>query len=281
MGKVLFILNRYIPLLDLIALWNSYVNRGIKSDQFCASFFHIDSWLGMFSMIVVNVILLLRTWAIWGKSRLVLGCLATLLVLCTIAQGGSTLYADIVVKPAHLPGNIRPCGSNIERTDPLYALWISNIVWDTAILVMGLVKLLPLVRPNILGSRMLSRLMKDGTTFFAVIFLCSVASVITLNLAPPALKTMMFTFYRVMLSLLANRIILNLRGVLLRSENDGDLANVEMTKVTAITSKRLTMPATPHRGFFRPAHAHSDILASEDWKEDESNYAPSIKSEAV
>lgn len=95
---------------------------------------------------------------------------------------------------------------------------------------MSLIKLLPLgkdqcncdegrppdvpnnpVHPNILGSKMLSRLMKDGTTFFAVLFckcyhrsrsihlliapflVCSVANVITLNYAAPALKIMMFT----------------------------------------------------------------------------------------
>jgi hypothetical protein len=37
----------------------------------------------MFSILIVNVILLLRTWAIWGKSRVVLGCLAVLLTVST------------------------------------------------------------------------------------------------------------------------------------------------------------------------------------------------------
>lgn len=39
----------------------------------------------MFSIFTVNVILLLRTWAIWGKSRLVLVCLAILLTVRTLA----------------------------------------------------------------------------------------------------------------------------------------------------------------------------------------------------
>jgi hypothetical protein len=46
-------------------------------------------------------------------------------------SAGRENFTLIVPVAAHLPGNIRPCGSNIERTDPLYALWISNIVWDT------------------------------------------------------------------------------------------------------------------------------------------------------
>jgi len=257
----------------------------------CAPFFHVDSWVGMFSIFTVNVILLLRTWAIWGKSRLVLGCLATLLTLCTIAQGGAAIYADIVVQNYPVPGNVRPCATSFKRTDVLYAIWISSIVWDTVILVMSLIKLVPLVRPNVLGSKMLSRLMKDGTTYFAVLFLCSVSNVITLNMATAALKTMMFTFYRVMLSVLANRIILNLRGVLLKGEDedDGDFANVnvELTKVTTVntSTRRLTIgqstPVTPRRGFFDSSYFHSEMIAEEDdWKEDD-NYAASIKGEAI
>ena len=92
-----------------------------------------------------------------------------------------------------------------------------------------------------------------------------------------------------MLSLLANRIILNLRGVLLKGETDNDLANVELTKVNVFTTTQrltirrsaLTTPVTPNRGFFRPSYLHSEVVAADDdWKEDETNYAASIKSEA-
>jgi len=93
-------------------------------------------------------------------------------------------------------------------------------------------------------------------------------------------------FYRVMLSILANRIILGLRGVLLKGETDADMANVELTKVNVFTTKRLTIghssPTTPNRGFFRPSYLHSEVVASDDiWKEDETNYAASIKGEAI
>jgi len=145
----------------------------------------------MFSILTVNVILLLRTWAIWGKSRLVLGCLATLLTVRIVStrvvhsidrqMGFAALYtrarwcsnlrrhryvsrlvcipglpgligadrpwsfsrpkwvtpADsnfrslIVPVDYPVPGNVRPCATSFERTDVLYAIWISSIVWDT------------------------------------------------------------------------------------------------------------------------------------------------------
>lgn len=90
-------------------------------------------------------------------------------------------------------------------------------------------------------------------------------------------------FYRVMLSMLANRIILNLRGVLLKGESHGDMANVELTKVNVFTTtKRVTVrksaPLSPNRGFFRSSYLHSEVIAPDDnWKEDETNYAASVK----
>jgi hypothetical protein len=161
----------------------------------CAPFFHVDSWVGMFSIFTVNVILLLRTWAIWGKSRLVLGCLATLLTVSILglceaynrqttgsialynrsrwccylcryryvsrltptstvsftdshppssrpkwalpqAQNVFTLLSSPVDYP--VPGNVRPCATSFKRTDVLYAIWISSIVWDTGTSPLGL-----------------------------------------------------------------------------------------------------------------------------------------------
>ena len=89
-----------------------------------------------------------------------------------------------------------------------------------------------------------------------------------------------------MLSLLANRIILNLRGVLLKSETDIDAPNVEMTKVNVFaTAKRVTIrqsaPLSPNRGFYPRSYLHSEVVAEGDWKEDETNYAASIKSETI
>lgn len=89
-----------------------------------------------------------------------------------------------------------------------------------------------------------------------------------------------------MLSMLANRIILNLRGVLLKGDSDADVGHVELTKVNVFTTKRLTIrqsaPTTPNRGFFRRSYLQSEVIAEDDnWKEDETNYAVSIKGEAI
>jgi len=233
-GKVLFFFNRYVPILDLIGLMNSYVNRSIHDPdgkKFCSPFFHIDSWVGFCSIFAVNLLLLLRTYAIWRKSKVILVGLSTLLALCMMATAGAAIYADVVVQSFPVPGNVRPCVTGFDNTDVLYAIWVSSIVWDTTILVLSLVKIVPLSHTKVIGARVVGLLIKDGVLYFAVLFLVSIGNVIVLELAPPALKIMLFTFYRVMLSILGSRIILNLRGVILK-EPDEAITQESMKLVT-------------------------------------------------
>jgi len=222
-GKILFFFNRYVTVIDLIGLMNSYVNRSIHDPdgkQFCSPFFHIDSWMGFCGIYVVNLLLLFRTYAIWRKSKIVLVSLSILLALCMMATAGAAIYADVVVQSFPVPGNVRPCVTGFDNTDVLYAIWVSSIVWDTTITILSLVKVIPLSRSNVIGSRMIDLLIKDGVLYFVVLFFISIGNVIVLELAPPALKITLFTFYRVMLSLLGSRIILNLRGMILKQHDE-------------------------------------------------------------
>ena len=113
-----------------------------------------------------------------GGEVLFVSCVAfeidrptSVLQVCTLAQGGATIYADIgtylpsrvylrisvpgrtdrcalvvrsgcsaglgnfhsLIVPVDypVPGNVRPCATSFEKTDVLYAIWVSSIVWDT------------------------------------------------------------------------------------------------------------------------------------------------------
>ncbi|EGN93844.1 hypothetical protein SERLA73DRAFT_188957, partial [Serpula lacrymans var. lacrymans S7.3] len=212
-GKILFLLNRYIPEIDLFILMNSYTNEAIHSEKVCLLWFQIDSWLGIFNVVVIDLIMLLRTWALWRRSRIVLVILSTLLVLCICAAAGATLYASIAVVHEPSPGNLRPCETGFPRTEILYGLWVAIIVYDTAIVILLLVKAIPALRLNV---PIIDQLLKDGIQYFVMILFTSIANVIVINAAPPALATMLFTFYRVMTATLGSRMVLNIRGTLLK-----------------------------------------------------------------
>jgi len=171
LGKMLFLLNRYIPIIDLVILMNTYVNP-IVHEKFCLPWFQADNWLGLFSVVVIDVLLLLRTWALWRRSMVILISLSLLLVLCVLAASSGVLYASLTVIPLHIPAlkNIRPCESTFPKTDILYSLWVSFIIFDSTVLILTLIKALPFtirfmsrspMQPNA-SIPLVTQLLKDG-----------------------------------------------------------------------------------------------------------------------
>ncbi|KAJ7235113.1 hypothetical protein B0H12DRAFT_1238888 [Mycena haematopus] len=110
-GKVLYFLNRYLVIIDLVILLNSYANPIIHGSKklrpgfylahdtndstSCVPWFHIDSWLGFISTVTIDTIMLIRTWALWHRSKKALVLLLCLEMLCSLAEGGATLWASL------------------------------------------------------------------------------------------------------------------------------------------------------------------------------------------
>jgi len=157
--------------------------------------------------------LLLRTLAIWGMSRNVLIPLNILWALCFLTGAGSTLYEALTVISIPSPG-IRPCLSTFPNPYLFYGVCASTIVFDCTILALTLIKVVPTSRLNRL-TPLITRLLRDGVLYFVVISLASIANVIVIGAAPPALADMLFPFYRSIAVILCSRLILNLRGLIL------------------------------------------------------------------
>jgi len=94
-GTFLFLLNRYIPLINQVLTINAHLNPAIPDNQACFALFDVNNWMLIFSCVVIDVILLVRTCALWNWSRVVLISLSTLLVVCILASSGSTLYISL------------------------------------------------------------------------------------------------------------------------------------------------------------------------------------------
>jgi len=222
-GKILFLLNRYIPMADLVILMNSYVNQAIRDEKFCTSWWQVDTWLAVLSIAIINTLLLLRTWAIWGRSRNVFLSLSVLWILCLLTGVGSTLYEALTVIGIPSPG-IRPCLSTFPNPNLFYGSCASTIVWDCTILVLTLIKVLPTLQLDRL-TPLFSRLLRDGVLYFVIISMASIANIIVIKAAPPALADMLFPFYRSIAVVLCSRLVLNLRGLLLHPADCEDTAN--------------------------------------------------------
>ncbi|KAJ6461399.1 hypothetical protein C8R45DRAFT_1080895 [Mycena sanguinolenta] len=214
-GKLLYFVNRYLVIIDLVILLNSYANPIIHGSKVCVPWFHIDSWLGVISIVTIDSIMLIRTWAIWHRSKKALAALVTLQVLCNLAEAGATLWASLTLFSIPSPNDIRPCLSGFARPNVLYALFMGVVVWDLVIMVATLVQVIPTIRLSQTVSPMVGVILRDGIQYFVLISLIALGSIVVLNLAPGALATMLLTLQRVTNSVIGSRIMLNLRGMLL------------------------------------------------------------------
>jgi len=223
-GSVLFLLNRYIPMIYLVISMNSYTNRAIREDKFCRAWIYLDIWIRVLCNGLINVLLLLRTWALWEKSRTILIFLSVLLMVCMLAASSQSLYSSLTIVQIPLLNSIRPCLFTVPNADFIYGSLVSCIVFDSAVLILTLVKAVPARQPDGL-TPLITQLLKDGVQYFVVLFLIAIANIIMAGHVPPALATTLFTLYSVTTSTLGCRLILNLRGSILHtaSDDDGDL----------------------------------------------------------
>lgn len=158
-------------------------DNALTSLYSCAAWYNIDNWLALFSVLVVfseshptsylektpvdpcyAVMLLLRTWALWNRSRTVLICLSLLLfvrpnpanIIFTtpialilnptamhfVCRGSDPVWlahqcvssADMValtlIHILDVPDSLLTCGSTVPDGNVFYAVWISILVWD-------------------------------------------------------------------------------------------------------------------------------------------------------
>ncbi|KZV97865.1 hypothetical protein EXIGLDRAFT_832610 [Exidia glandulosa HHB12029] len=258
LGKWLFFLNRYIPPLDLIILINTYTNPSLDQ-RVCIPWFKIDNWMSVFSLAVVDLILLLRTYALWNRSRRVLYFLIGVFVFCTLATSGAITYFTLgVFAVPGTPTEIRPCVNAFKQVNVVEAVWGSTILFDSTVVILTIAKLIPYFQENVTTD--LFRIMyQDGFMYFGVLFCISVSNLFVFALAPPDLKLTLVTLQRSMFSLLASRLALNLRGVLTRrtvldsSVSMPDEFAAELSSIHAVPgvsssrSQRLNIATPPKR----------------------------------
>jgi len=85
-GKVLFILTRYTAFLDTsIVLFVATYQP--KSLDICPPLYGIAGWMEVIGITIAEIILVLRTWVIWDRSRWILISLACLLTAVGITEG--------------------------------------------------------------------------------------------------------------------------------------------------------------------------------------------------
>lgn len=208
LASLLFCLNRYGTLCQLVILLFAF--NQAWSEQICSSWFRFAPGLYVISIGFAECILILRTYALYCRDKLVL---LGLMILFGAEMGVMGYCVSIATYIRFMPPFVGciPIG----RTPLGVAFYIAPLVTDTAIFVLTVIKTARYLRTNVRTA--LPRIvLRDGVIHFVLIVLINLMNVIVYMTAPMSLKALGTSFSQVLTTILISRLQLNLLGESLR-----------------------------------------------------------------
>ncbi|KDR79537.1 hypothetical protein GALMADRAFT_154408 [Galerina marginata CBS 339.88] len=241
-GWTLFFINRYVVILGNIPVMYLYFWSGSEPDrlQRCLTIGDYHEFLIVVSQVVIGSIVILRTRAIYGRSRRILFLLVVVAVAVTAYGMRSILLekvdiyskSDLTSSGCLLPlSNDGARGMYFLSTPHYYdslrlqflfllglaEAWSGHVCFDSLVFFLTLYKSLTSKRA---GFSILTVMLRDGTIYFGVMVLASISVILSFELYPDYLKGMTSTATNVLSSTMISRLMLNLRDPLLSTEHD-------------------------------------------------------------
>ncbi|KAH8823066.1 hypothetical protein DL96DRAFT_261394 [Flagelloscypha sp. PMI_526] len=210
LGKVLYLLTRYIAVAHIFLglFWLRLRNIPDKQSE-CPIPFTARAWFGCAGVEIAEVILVLRTWALWGRKKWIL---ASLLILQSIvfAYDGFSLHFFVrsVIwggpELAEVPGCVVVGAS---QTQLFSGSFISIAAFEFIIFIFTLIPVLRKAGRN----RLADIIFRDAVTFSLAMTLISTMNVVIMYTVPSQYSIILLLFQVVMHSIVTSRILLHMR----------------------------------------------------------------------
>ncbi|KAI0064839.1 hypothetical protein BV25DRAFT_1822576 [Artomyces pyxidatus] len=204
-GKALFILNRYPPFVDTFISLKLLTSGGTPED--CRRQFIAVTWLISSGVIVSELILMLRTYAIWERQRWVLILLSTAAAVLYIpALVVTQMETKSFIFASTPPGET---GCSLQHASAIIFLaYVLLLISETLIFTLTVIKAVQHLKRT--RSPMVVTLYRDGVLFYFCLLFFTVANVVVPVAAPPALANWLATPQRAMHSLMCTRVLLSI-----------------------------------------------------------------------
>jgi len=216
--KVLFLLVRYLTFADTFLLLYNQLFFNVSADM-CRWTYLGALWLVTLKMALAEVILALRTWAVWERSKVVFALLASIMfgnrVVQCVFTGLLTRHMIGYITEPMYPG-FRGCNvGNVSVSGiKLPYTYLGLTCVEAVILTLMIISGFKLYRMEALAG--LSEIVhRDGILFYIILLGITTANVV-IGFSPLLvnLNTLMLTpLEGVLYSVLTTRIVLNIRQV--------------------------------------------------------------------
>ncbi|KAF7324107.1 Amidase domain-containing protein [Mycena kentingensis (nom. inval.)] len=226
-GASLFYLNRYLALFGTVPVvaefllstddplkqpvrvvvppaWHLLIRTDVTFYPACP--YHI--YFALVSQILVAVILLTRTYALYERNKVILGLTLGVLVAGTTS---SAIILSIGRRRDTLDERLHSLGcpgaTSYDSSIRTAAAWVSMLVFDTVIFCLTLLKTFR----HGLGGNLFTILLRDGAIYFFIMVACNAGNIVSYIAGGPILSGCATTLVNVLSSVVISRILLNLR----------------------------------------------------------------------
>ncbi|KAF8063514.1 hypothetical protein FPV67DRAFT_250041 [Lyophyllum atratum] len=212
-GSILFMVNRYLPFVDT-GIAFKYLIMCLPTPKTCRTLNLIMSPILHFGVLLSEVILMLRTYAIWNLRRTVLFWLCFLGLVLSGSFVFLVVYATQVLQFGPPPQDTDPFpyGCRILKGShrATSKFYMEVLLSETIILVLTMIKAF---QHRDSRSRWVSRLYIDGMWFYFYMLLVTVSN-ITVFYKARSLdhKEILVNIQRVLHSICCNRVILDIHS---------------------------------------------------------------------
>jgi len=201
LGTILFAFNRYSPFIEGVISLS--IRFFVLSPQLCGKLSAILTWFIVLGLLTSEFVLMLRTYAIWDRSRTALYILLATGTLVSVLGIVSTEMELRSLKWTHGPGDDTGCFVS-EAGTIIFLAYISLLICETTIAIMTAIKALSHLRRS--HSDFVVTLYRDGFLFYLYCIGISLLNII-LTVTGPGLVNWLATLQHIIHSICCTRVL--------------------------------------------------------------------------
>jgi len=177
-----FFLNRYFVLLSYVPIMvmEFWYSRADSKQSICRGLRSYYQYNSVAVQVVISAILIMRTYALYNRSRRVLVLMILIVLAVAIVACWSIVSELTLGRNGFKYSDVMGCQSPISRARALGLVkaWAGLLVFDTLIFILTVHKSLSL---DICGPRpsLLTLMLRDGSIYFGVMVASNLANILT------------------------------------------------------------------------------------------------------